>query len=491
MDSKSSAPKRSLSVFALIMITTGIITSIHGAPSMAEYGFSLIFIYLLVAIVFLLPSALISAELATGWAEDGGVYVWVKTAFGERLGFVAVWQQWIENVIWFPSILTVMVLAATYGFFPELADNRWFIFVAINGVFWSITITNLFGMKTSGIVAEVCTIFGRIIPILFIFGLALYHVSKGNPSNIDFTWDEFVPDFGNTQMLSFIVGAFLTFAGIEASASNAASARNPRKNYPIAIISSAGIALVLVTLIALAIAIVIPQQNIKLAAGIMQAISVLLDEIGGGAFVGVVGLVIALGMLGEVNNWVPAPTRGLLIAGRDGALPAFWHKENKFFAHQRILILQALIVTAISTMYLIMDDVQDAFWLMNVVPTMLYIVMYMLMFAAAVRLRYSHADVPRRYQVPFGKFGIWALAILGSSAGLVALVFGFIPTEHVKDDDRITYIATVAVGFIVFTLLPFVIYSVRRPSWRTLVDDPTGGSNSGDPSSDRTADADS
>ena len=85
-------PKRSLSVFALVMITTGIITSIHGAPSMAEYGFALVFIYLLVALVFLLPSALISAELATGWPEDGGVYVWVKEAFGERLGFVAVWQ---------------------------------------------------------------------------------------------------------------------------------------------------------------------------------------------------------------------------------------------------------------------------------------------------------------------------------------------------------------------------------------------------------------
>ena len=490
MDQSTSAPKRTLSVLALIMITTGIITSIHGAPSMAEYGFSLIFIYLVVAVVFLLPSALISAELATGWPEDGGVYIWVKTAFGERLGFVAVWQQWIENVIWFPSILTVMVLAATYGFYPELAQNHWFIFLAINGVFWSITITNLFGMKTSGFVAEICTIFGRIVPILFIFGLAVWHVGKGNPSNIDFTWKAFVPDFGDTQMLSFIVGAFLTFAGIEASASNAASARNPRKNYPIAIISSAAIALVLVTLIALAIAIVIPQQDIDLAAGIMQAITVLLEEVGGGGFVGLVGLVIALGMLGEVNNWVPAPTRGLLIAGRDGALPVYWHKENKFFAHQRILILQALIVTAMSTMYLFFQDVQVAFWLMNVVPTMLYIVMYILMFAAGVRLRYSHGEVPRRYKVPFGHVGIWGLAILGTAAGLLALIFGFIPTDRVGDDQRVIYISIVGIGFVVFTLLPFVIYALRRPSWRTVSDAPTEGTTSDDPSSDGMADAD-
>ena len=145
MNDPSSAPKRTLSVFALAMITTGIITSIHGAPSMAEYGFSLIFIYLAVAVVFLLPSALISAELATGWPEDGGVYVWVKTAFGERLGFVAVWQQWIENVIWFPSILTVTVVTATYGFAPGLHDRPLFIFLAVNVMFWSMTVTNLFG----------------------------------------------------------------------------------------------------------------------------------------------------------------------------------------------------------------------------------------------------------------------------------------------------------------------------------------------------------
>ena len=134
-------PKRSLSVFALVMITTGIITSIHGAPSMAEYGFALVFIYLLVALVFLLPSALISAELATGWPEDGGVYVWVKEAFGERLGFVAVWLQWIENVIWFPSILTVMVVAAIYAFMPQLKDDQLFIFISINVLFWALTIT--------------------------------------------------------------------------------------------------------------------------------------------------------------------------------------------------------------------------------------------------------------------------------------------------------------------------------------------------------------
>ena len=320
------------------MITTGIITSIHGAPSMAEYGFSLVFIYLLVALVFLLPSALISAELATGWPEDGGVYVWVKEAFGERLGFVAVWLQWIENVIWFPSILTVMVVAATYAFMPQLKDDQLFIFISINVLFWALTITNLFGMKTSGFVAIICTLFGRIIPILFLFLLAMLFVGNGNPSQVDFSWEGFVPDLGDTEKLSFIVGAFLTFAGIEASASNAASARNPRRDYPIAILTSPR------SPWCSSLSSDWPSRSSCLPAVESRCRTDAGDHDPARAeqprmVILPAGLIIALGMLGEVNNWIPAPTRGLLV-GQDGALPPFLQKENRHAAHQPILIVE-------------------------------------------------------------------------------------------------------------------------------------------------------
>ncbi|MFL2935219.1 MAG: amino acid permease [Myxococcota bacterium] len=465
MDKNVDKPKKGLSVFALVMITTGIITSIHGAPSMAEYGYSLISIYVLVALVFLLPSALISAELATGWPEDGGVYVWVKKAYDERMAFVAVWLQWIENVIWFPSILTVAVVASVYGFYPSLKDERLFIFISINSLFWLLTLTNLFGARAGSWVASIGTVFGRILPILFIFGLALVYLGQGETPAITFAWNDLIPDLGDTQKLSFVVGAFLTFAGIEASASNAAAARNPHRDYPIAIITSAGIALVLVTLIALSIAIVVPSAEIDLAAGIMQAIEILLQKTDFGWLLAVAGILIALGMVGEVNNWIPAPTRGLLIAGKDGALPRYWQGENRYSAHQPILISQAFVFSAMSSIYLFFD-VQVAFWLMNIVPTMLYILMYILMFSAAVRLRHRHPDVPRRYRVPFGNWGITALAVLGSSAGLIAIAFAFMPPSLVPPDQRTGYVTVIAIGFVTFSVLPFGLYALRSPSWR-------------------------
>ncbi|MEK6246537.1 MAG: APC family permease, partial [Planctomycetales bacterium] len=453
-------------MFALVMITTGIITSIHGAPSMAEYGLSLVVIYLIVAVVFLIPSSLISAELATGWPEDGGVYVWVKEAFGERLGFVAIWQQWMETVIWFPSIMTMTVALGFYAFNPALGDNSWFVFVSVNVLFWSLTGINLLGMQASGVIATIGTLLGRIFPILFMTVLAIIYLAKGNPSETRLSLDNLLPDFSDIGLLSFAVGAFFTFAGIEVSACNAASAKNPRRNYPIAIIISASIALVLSTLIALSIAIVVPQDQISVDEGVMQAIERILNVAGIGWMLPYAGLLIVVGILGEVNNWIPAPTRGLLVAGRDGAVSPYWQHVNRHASHSRILIFQAIIVSAISTI-LLFFEVEIAFWVMNIVPTMLYLIMYFLMFAAGVRLRYTHPHIPRRYKVPFGNAGIWTLAVVGTVAGVAGICFSFIPPKITQADDHVAYIIAVASGFIVFGILPFIVFGCRRPGWKT------------------------
>ena len=57
--------------------------------------------------------------------------------------------------------------------------------------------------------------------------------------------------------------------------------------------------------------------------------------------------------------------------------------------------------------------------------------------------------------------------MLGSLAGLIAIVFGFLPPDLVKADQRTSYVLVVAIGFGVFTILPFIIYALRRPSWST------------------------
>src|SRR5690348_3007813 len=97
-----------LGVFALVMINVIAVDNLRSLTVGAEYGFALVFFYLLAAILFFIPTILVTAELATGWPNTGGVYVWVREAFGPRLGFLTIWMQWIYNVVWYPTVFTFM-----------------------------------------------------------------------------------------------------------------------------------------------------------------------------------------------------------------------------------------------------------------------------------------------------------------------------------------------------------------------------------------------
>src|SRR5579864_2973086 len=93
-----------LNTIALTLLITGSIDSVRNLPVSALFGSQLVFFFILAAAMFLIPTALVSAELASNISE-GGIYQWCRLAFGERMGFLAVWLQWINNVVWFPTLL--------------------------------------------------------------------------------------------------------------------------------------------------------------------------------------------------------------------------------------------------------------------------------------------------------------------------------------------------------------------------------------------------
>jgi glutamate:GABA antiporter len=95
--------KKHMSVFTLSLMTlAAVVTSLRGLPLLAKEGLSMIFYLLFAAVMFLLPASLVAAELGGAFSKKGGgVYTWVKAAFGSRWGFTAIWLQWIQNVVWY------------------------------------------------------------------------------------------------------------------------------------------------------------------------------------------------------------------------------------------------------------------------------------------------------------------------------------------------------------------------------------------------------
>ena len=125
MDTKNGnvgkAFKLSVATLAIMYITA--VVSLRGLPAEAIYGLSSAFYYLFAAIVFLIPTAMVAAELAAMFSDkQGGVFRWVGEAFGPRTGFLAIWLQWIESTIWYPTVLTFGAVSIAYRGLSGPAD---------------------------------------------------------------------------------------------------------------------------------------------------------------------------------------------------------------------------------------------------------------------------------------------------------------------------------------------------------------------------------
>src|ERR671912_1418627 len=124
-----------ISWLALALMTTSSVASLRPSPTMAVYGLACIFLYLVPAIIFLLPTSLVSAELASGY--EGGVYNWVARGISKPMGFLAVWCQFAMTIFYYPTLLGFVASTLAYVFNPDLADNGIYTGIVIVIVFWS------------------------------------------------------------------------------------------------------------------------------------------------------------------------------------------------------------------------------------------------------------------------------------------------------------------------------------------------------------------
>lgn len=460
-------PKRVLGIFVLATLNLAVITSLRNMPLVAQYGLSSVSYYIFAAILFIFPTALVAAELATGWPKAGGVYIWVREAFGERWGFLAIWLQWVHNLPWYPAMLSFIGTLFAYAFGAEwLLANKGYTLAVILGGFWLITLFNFFGVKTSGWFSSWCVIIGAIIPGFFLIALGIIWLVKGMPVQVTFSWGALLPDLSEYKNIGFLTGLFLAFGGLEVAAVHAKDVKDPRRNFPKAIFLAAIFSLVLFILGSLAIAFVIPKDQISLVAGIMEAFMSILDTFKLSGLIPLVAILIALGAIGELNAWILGVAKGLFITGRHGSLPPVLQKVNKHNIPTNILIFQAIVVSLASIVFLFMNSLSSAYWILIALSAQLYLGMYFLMFLAGIQLRYKKPNVVRKYRVSEGNAGMWIVALTGAIAAIFAIIVGFIPPAQLKIENVLAYEIFMISGFVGLTLFPLVIYFFRKPEWQ-------------------------
>ncbi len=459
-----------LGVFALAMMNVAAVMSLRGIPMMAKEGLSMIFYLLFASLLFLVPVSLVSAELATGWPKSGGVYRWVKEAYGSRLGFTAIWLQWIQNVIWYPTVLTFAAGSLSYLFLdPELASNKYFNLAVVLVVYWSATLVTFKGAKTSGKWASIGVIGGTLIPGVIIISLGIIWLLTGNPleflNQVSAKSISILPDLSNFSNISFLAGIVLLFAGMEVGAVHVMDLNNPKKQFPKAVFLAMFIIIIVFTLGSLSVAAVIPEAKISLTAGIMQGFDDLLTKFNIHWLLPVMGFLAAFGAVGGVLAWIAGPSKGLLATAKDGDLPPFMAHTNKAGVQTHILFIQGGIVTIISLVYVVMPNVNSAFFLLTALTAILYLVMYVMLYSSAIKLRYTQPDVERSYKVPGGKFGMWIIAGIGLLAVLFAFFIGFFPPAQLTVGSPTFYVVFLIVGVIIFVGTPIIINRFKKPEW--------------------------
>lgn len=475
---------KKLSVVTLSLMTVAAVVSLRGLPMMAAEGLSMIFYILFATFVFLLPAAMVAAELGSTFsAKGGGVYTWVKEAFGSRWGFTAIWLQWIQNVVWYPTVLGYAAASLAYFFMDEtLASSGTYTGAVIFIAYWGATFVALAGSTAANTVTKYGVLLGTVLPGILIIVLGLLWVDQGNAIAFltkdvvtstgavvtEHAHARFFPHMTGLGSVAFLAGIVLLFAGVEVHAVHASEMEKPSSQFPAAMMLASVVIFLLFLLGSLAVAAVIPAKDISLTAGLMQAFQLMLAKFHLSWLTPIIGLLMAFGAIGGVMSWVNGPSRGLLETAKEGEMPPIMARVNKRGSPTTLLYIQAVVVSLLAGLYFVMKDVSVAFFVLSAMTATLYLAMYMMMFAAAIRLRITQPDLPRAYKVPGGIVGMCIIAGIGFLGVTFALIVGFFPPSNLPVGNPALYVGLVAAGMIIFIGLPLIIQAMKKPSWKQV-----------------------
>lgn len=462
-----------LTVMTLAIMNVAAVVSLRGLSSEVVYGLSSAFYYLFAAVIFLIPTALVAAELAAMFSKkEGGVFRWVGEAMGSRMGFLAIWLQWIESTIWYPTVLTFGAVTIAFIGMDHAADTRLasdslFTLVVVLVIYWTATFISLKGLNWVGKIAKVGAIIGTIVPAGLLIGLAVLYLATGGENHLDMT-QSFIPDLTKFDNLVLASSIFLFYAGLEMSGIHVMEVDNPGKNYPKAIIIGAIIIVCIFVLGTFAIAVITPVKDVNLTQSLLISFDNYFDYIKMSWAAPILAVCLMFGVLAGVLTWVAGPSKGIFIVGKAGYLPPIFQKTNKIGVQRNILYIQGALVTLLSMLFVVMPSVQSFYQILSQLTVLLYLIMYMLMFSSAIILRYKQPTEERPFRI--GKSGniyMWIVGGVGFAGSLLAFVLSFVPPSQIETGSNTIWFSVLFLGALTVVIVPFIIYANRKDSWKS------------------------
>jgi glutamate:GABA antiporter len=419
--------KRVLGVWDLALLFIVAVTNLNVVPAIAANGPVTVWLWLLALLFFFLPQGIAVIELAHRFPGEGGVYLWTKEVFGDVHGFISGWCYWTNNVFYVPTVLLYLVGISVYIFGAQahaLADNKVAAFSISLAALWIIVALNVRGLGVGRWINNLGGL-GTAITAVVLIGLGLLAYQK-HGSLIG------VSDFRLRGTDWRIIASFgyITFGlvGLELGSIMGDEIRDPRRTVPKAVVWGGIISGVLYVAATLAVLIDLPQKQIGVVQGILQAVSKMGSEIGAGWLVPPLALLLSISIAGIASAWLAGSARIPFVAGLDQYLPAALGKLHPRYATPYVaLTVHGTLSTLFLAMNFIGASVQEAFLVMLDLAVFLQLVPFLYMYAALIRLA-TRRDAN-------GVYDGWKLklaGVCGFATTALGMGVAFVPTRQIS-----------------------------------------------------------
>jgi amino acid transporter len=412
--------------------------------------------------LFFVPTSLVPAELASGW--KGGIYNWVSQGLSAPMGLLAIWCQYAMTIFYYPALLAYIGATISYVFDPNLANSGVYTAAIIVVLYWGSVLVSSRGIGMIAKLASSGTVIGTLIPGAILVVMGIVYLATGNHSAAPMDTHHILPAFSGLAGIVLIVNNFLAYSGMEMNAVHVDDMKKPARDFPKAIFLAMFLVLLIFIVPTLVISWVVPSGQISLTAGVMQAFSAFYAHFNLGWLVPLTAIAMVVAMLSGMMTWLAGPSKGLLQIGRQyGYLPPYFQKLNDEGVQMHILVTQGWVVTIIGLLYAFIPDVSSVYWIFSVMTTQVYLIMYVLMFIAAVMLRRKQPDHPRGYRAP----ALVLQCVVGGLASVAAFLIGFVPPSQFGHANPLVYALLILAGIVLLGVVPPVLlYYRRKPSWK-------------------------
>ena len=436
-------------VFMNVSALFGIRWIAKSTASSFGLGLGAIPAWVVFAFIFFVPCALVCAELASTYPRDGGMYEWVKEAYGEKYGFMVSWLNWTAKILWYTSFLTFLTVNVAFAVnMPELSENKPFVLIVSLAVFWVLSFICTKGMSFGKIFTNVGAL-GSTVPAILLIVMAFGALIFGGRESVSQYTIETLTPVLNWDTLGAISTVMFAYEGAEVTANFVTEMENPKRDFPRAIFIAAAVVAGIYMLGSIAITMILPSDQITASQGVLVSLATISAYFGMGTwFIQVVALGITFSMLGAIILYIASPIKMLFGSVKAGIFPESLTRTNSHNIPERAVYLQAVLVTVIILALQFIPSVDAIYNVLVTMTALTALFPYVLLFMSYIRLRKTRPNEDRPFEMSNNNGTAVTVASMVLGVTILGIICSAAPVMPTFEDNLI-YEAEMIFGAVV------------------------------------------